>query len=100
MFKNSYRNESHGRYRVAHATKWSKGDKIEKKLRLVVIMFPSVKGDFGKYAVRWQDRDGNTFGGGSDNSLESAHNSFLREYFDHNASFRKGNPSHLPGLVK
>jgi len=97
---NAYRNESHGKYRLLHYTKWSKGGGIEVRSRLVVIAFPSVKGEFGKYAVRYQNYDGATWGGASFNSHEEAHRAFLEKYLDHNRSFRKGNISHLPGIVK
>jgi hypothetical protein len=87
-------NES-GSYRIVHATRWSKGGRIDKPMRLVVIAFVS-----GGYAVREQDKSGATFGGSSFQSKESAHNAFLKRYLNHNESYRRGNVSHYPGIVK
>lgn len=96
--KHRYTNESR-KYRILHATKWSTGNSIEVPSRLIVIAFTPTY-DHGNFAVRWQNRDGSTYGGGSSNTREAAHNMFLKKYLEHNESYRKGNPSHLPGIVK
>ena len=98
---NKFRNEASGKYTVLHATGWSRGKKgLEPRMRIIAVMFPSVKGEFGKYAVRYQNWDGATFGGGSCNSKPQAFEVFKKKYHEHNASFRKGNISHLPGIVR
>lgn len=98
---NKFRNEGSGRYVILHATKWSRGKKgLEPRTRIIAVMFPSIKGEFGKYAVRYQNWDGATWGGGSCNSKQEVHEIFKRKVHDHNASFRKGNISHLPGIVR
>lgn len=101
---NKYVNESLGRYRIIRASKWSKGKRnLEKPMRLVVIGFKHGKGqfaEFGKYAVRWQDKMGATFGGSSYNSKEDAVAAFWHKYHEHNESYRPGNISHLPGIAR
>jgi len=75
------------------------GNDVELKTRLIVIEF-TPKSKVGNYAVRMQTNDGATYGGGSFETHEGAHNAFLRRYLEHNASYGKGNPSHWPGIVK
>jgi hypothetical protein len=91
-----------GNYTVIHATGWSKGDSIESKTRLVVIRFSDTKKPM-RFAVRWQTGRGDngpTFGGSAYGSKETAYEAFMNQYMDHNAIYRKGNPSHLPNIVK
>lgn len=85
-------------YRVVHATKWSKKSHIERPMRLVVIQLVGKK--FDEFAVRWQDKNGSTYGGASFHSKEQAHNAFLEKYLNHNKCYGPKNISHLPGLVK
>lgn len=91
-------------YDIIHATRWSKGGKAERKIRLVVLRFTLPTGSTKyRYAVRWQtDRgeDGPTFGGSAYPSSEAAHAAFMREYLAHNAIYRAGTISHLPGVAK
>ena len=93
-----YANESR-RYRILHATKWSKGNDIEVKCRLVVIEFTPKLGR-GDYALRLQRIDGATHSGGSFDSVEAAYDQLLEEYVKHNRIYKAGNPSHYPGIVK
>jgi hypothetical protein len=86
-------------YKIIHATKWSKGGRGEKRTRLIVQEYAQ-KNPFGKWAVRWQSYDGATFGGGALNSKETATNMFMKKYAEHNDSYKKGNISHLPGIVR
>lgn len=86
-------------YKIIHATKWSKGGRGEKRTRLIVQEYAQ-KNPFGKWAVRWQSYDGATFGGGSSNSEQAAVDRFWKVYSEHNASYKKGNISHLPGIVR
>jgi hypothetical protein len=98
---NKFRNEGSGRYHILHMSRWSRGKKgLEPRARIIAIMFPSVKEEFGKYAVRYQNWDGATWGGGSCNSKPAVFEAFKKKYYEHNASFRKGNISHLPGIVR
>lgn len=90
-------NES-GQYRIIHATKWSKKGRIDLPLRLVVLSF--VGRQYGAYALRWQGKDGATFGGYSFNTAQEAHDAFLRRYLSHNETYKRGNVSHLPGIVR
>lgn len=85
-------------YRILHATRFSQGGRGEKPMRLVVIGYIGRK--YGQFAVRWQDKDGNTFSGYSYETSRDAHNAFMRRYLEHNESYRPGNISHLPGIVK
>jgi archaellin len=96
-----HRNTNESRtYKIAHATKWSKGKAgLEVRCRLIVMVY-NQKDHFGKYAVRWQNYNGATWGGASFNSLEQANGVFMKRYKEHNADFKKGNVSHLPGNVK
>jgi hypothetical protein len=96
--RNSYANESR-KYKILNHTKWSMGNDVELKTRLIVIEF-TPKYEHRNFAVRMQTNDGATYGGDSFETYEGAHNAFLRKYLDHNASYRKGNPSHYPGIVK
>jgi len=89
-------NES-GQYYIKYATQFSRGNKIEIPMRLVVIEYETAV-HRGKFAVRWQDKKGNTSGGYSYDTEREAHNAFLRRYLDHNDSYKEGNPSHLPGM--
>lgn len=86
-------------YVVIHATKYCKGDKNEPQMRLVVLEFRP-KEPWGGYAIRYQTKDGATFGGMAFNSKQEAYDVFVQEFARHNSIFRKGNPSHLPGIVK
>jgi hypothetical protein len=88
------------KYRIIHATKWSKGGGIEVKSRLVVLAFTPVLEHRDNFALRWQNEDGATWGGSAFTTNEQAHNAFLRRYLEHNATYRAGNISHLPGIVK
>ena len=91
-------NES-GSYVVVYKTNWSDGNKIELKTRLVLIRFTDSKKPW-RYAVRWQTGrgdDGPTFGGSSHGSKEMAIAALMRQYYEHNALYPKGNPSHLSG---
>lgn len=85
-------------YRILHATRFSKGGRGEKPMRLVVIAYIGRK--YGAFAVRWQDKSGATHGGYSYEDARTAHDSFLHRYLEHNESYRPGNISHLPGIVK
>ena len=67
-------------------------------MRLVVIAY--VGRTHGSFAVRWQDKSGATFGGYSYETARTAHDAFMRKYLEHNESYRDGNISHLPGIVK
>ena len=95
-------NES-GRYKVIHATRWSKGKKgLEKKTRLVVLEHYTLTGtEVRGYAVRLQTApDMATYGGSSYQVKENAENAWLRKYLEHNEMYKTGNVSHLPGLAK
>jgi hypothetical protein len=95
MAKKLYSNPNEsGKYSILYATNYSKGNQIENPMRLVVIKYERNS----EFALRWQDRSGATYGGYSYQTKEQAHNAFLRKYLDHNQAYRKGNPSHLPGL--
>jgi len=96
--KKSYTNPSEsGKYTLEYATLYSKGGKIDIPLRVVVIQY--LEGHHAMpFAVRWQDKKGNTFGGSSYQDKTEAHNAFLEQYLRHNKSYKEGNPSHLPGL--
>lgn len=96
---NAFVNESRGKYRILHATKWSKGGRGEVRTRLVVIAFSKIIG-YGDYALRMQNYDGATYGGSAYNTAREAHTAFLRRYLQHNESYREGNVSHYPGIVK
>jgi len=85
-------------YRILHATRWSKGGRGEKPMRLVVIGYIGRKN--GPYAIRWQDKSNATFGGYSYETRENALDGFINYYKRHNQSFGPGNISHLPGIVK
>jgi hypothetical protein len=98
MTKKAYTNQNEtGSYSIEYATNWSPGNDVEISLRIIVMKY--LTGHHAlSYAVRWQNRQGDTFGGYSFEGKETAHNYFLKKYLDHNASYRKGNPSHLPGM--
>jgi|WetSurMetagenome_2_1015567.scaffolds.fasta_scaffold112057_2 hypothetical protein len=96
--RNSYTNESR-KYKILHHTKWSKGNDIEVPTRLIVIQFTPMR-DHGDYALRWQNKDGATYGGGAFETETGATARFMRSVEVHNAIYRVGNPSHLPGVVK
>lgn len=95
-----------GPYEVIYATNWSKGDKIELKSRLVVIRFKDINKPM-RFAVRWQYQSSTgcndnapTHGGGSFSSKRTAQEAMWKNYLNHNDQFKKGNPSHLPGMAK
>ena len=96
--KNSYTNESR-KYKILHHTRWAPGNDVEVPTRLVVIQFTPLHGH-GDYALRWQNKDGATYGGGAFNTEKGATERFLRSVQEHNEWYPKGNPSHLPGIVK
>lgn len=97
MTKKTYTNPNESSpYTVEYASRWSKGGHVEKPMRLVVIGYTK----YPEWAVRWQDKEGNTFGGYTYRSKEDAHTSFLKRYLEHNDSYKQGNISHLPGLLK
>lgn len=89
-------------YDVIHATRWSKAKAgVERPTRLVVLKFRKTEG--WKYAVRWQTPSGDngpTYGGASYPTEQSAHEAFMRKYLENNELYKKGNPSHLPGVAK
>lgn len=91
-------------YTIVHATRWSKGGQTERKTRLVVLKFNYPAGSTKyPYAVRWQTdggENGPTFGGSAFPSRKSAHDAFMKAYTDHNAVYRAGTISHLPGVAK
>jgi hypothetical protein len=64
-----------------------------------VIQFTPLNGH-GDYALRWQSKDGATFGGGSFETETGATKRLMASVSEHNAIYRAGNPSHLPGVVK
>ena len=96
--KNSYANELR-KYKILHHTRWAKGNDVEVPTRLVVVQFTPLRGN-GDYALRWQSKDGATFGGDSFNTEKGATDRFMKSFEEHNAIYRVANPSHLPGVVK
>jgi hypothetical protein len=61
------------------------------------------KTDGWKYAVRYQTPmgdNGPTYGGAAYPTEQSAHDSFMKRYLEHNELFKKGNASHFPGIAK
>ena len=98
IMKNSYTNESR-KYKILHHSRWSTGNDIEVPTRLIVIQFTPLHGH-GDYALRWQNKDGATFGGGSFETEKGATERFLKSVQEHNEWYPAGNPSHLPGIVK
>jgi len=96
--KMPHRNTNESRpYVTLYKTGWSRGGRGEVRTRLIVITFLKKLG-YGDYALRWQNYDGATYGGGSFDHVADAYHAFIKKYAAHNEMYKKGNISHLPGL--
>jgi hypothetical protein len=86
-------------YKVLKATKWSRGDKIDSPIRIVLLELKK-KEVHGRYVIRYQLKKGTTFGGEAVNTLEDGNHEFLQAIVRHNKSFGPRNIAHLPGIEK
>jgi len=82
------------------ATNWSGRDEINASLRLVLRIWKHPDGKIHTVAVHLQNgHDKGTFSGSYHQNVEAGIEAFMSRYFEHNASFRSGNISHIPGVA-